>query len=33
MVNVEGEAAKSDFGTFIKPTKLTIGDRTFSFNR
>ncbi len=32
-VNVEGESAKSDFGAFIKPTKLTIGDQTFSFNR
>lgn len=32
-VNVEGEAAKSNFGTFIKQTKLTIGDRIFSFNR
>ncbi len=32
-VSVEGEAAKSDFGTFIKLTKLTIGDRIFSFNR
>ncbi len=32
-VSVEGEAAKSDFGTFIKPTRLTIGDQTFSFNR
>jgi len=33
MVNVEGEAAKSEFGTFIKLTKLTIGDQTFSVNR
>lgn len=33
VVNVEGEAAKSDFGTFIKPIRLTIGDQTFSFNR
>ncbi len=33
VINVEGEAAKSDFGTFIKPIHLTIGDRAFSFNR
>jgi len=32
-VSVEGEAAKSDFGRFIRPTRLTIGDQTFSFNR
>jgi hypothetical protein len=32
-ISVEGEAAKGDFGVFIKPTKLTIGSRTFSFNR
>lgn len=32
-VNAEGEAAKSDFGAFLKPTRLTIGDQTFSFNR
>ena len=31
-VSVEGEAAKSDFGTFINPTRLTVGDRTFSVN-
>lgn len=32
-IAVEGDASKSDFGTFIKPTTLTIGNRTFSFNR
>ncbi|MGI8469019.1 MAG: hypothetical protein ACR2N3_11275 [Pyrinomonadaceae bacterium] len=32
-ISVEGEAAKSDFGTFIHPTRLTVGNQTFSFNR
>lgn len=32
-VSVEGEAAKTDAGTFIRPTQLTIGNQTFSFNR
>ncbi len=30
---VSGEISKSDFGSFIKPTVLTIGNQTFSFNR
>lgn len=32
-VNAEGEIAKSQFGTFIRPKVLTIGNRTFTFNR
>lgn len=32
-ISVEGEAAKSDAGTFIRPTRLSIGNQTFSFNR
>lgn len=32
-VSAEGEAAKTDAGTFIHPTRLSIGNQTFSFNR
>lgn len=32
-IGVEGAAATSDAGTFIRPTQLTIGNQTFSFNR
>jgi len=32
-VSVEGETASSEFGKFIHPTRLTIGNQTFSFNR
>ncbi|MET0752045.1 MAG: hypothetical protein ABWZ66_01665 [Pyrinomonadaceae bacterium] len=32
-ISVEGESAQSDFGKFIHPTRLTIGNQTFSFNR
>ena len=32
-VAVEGEAAKSEFGIFVRPVRLSIGDQTFSFNR
>lgn len=32
-ISTEGEAAKTDFGTFIRPTRLTVGNQTFSFNR
>ncbi len=32
-VRVEGEVSKSEFGRFIRPVRLTIGDQTFSFNR
>lgn len=32
-VTVEGEASKSNFGTFVNPVHLTIGNQTFSFNR
>lgn len=31
--SAEGEAAKTEFGTFIRPTRLTVGNQTFSFNR
>lgn len=33
VVSAEGETAKSQFGTFVKPKVLTIGNRTFTFNR
>lgn len=33
VVDVEGEAAKGEFGTFIRPAILTIDNQTFSFNR
>ena len=32
-VNAEGEAMQTDFGIFIRPTRLSIGNQTFSFNR
>ena len=32
-VNVEGEVSKGQFGSFIRPTILTIDNQTFSFNR
>jgi hypothetical protein len=32
-ISVEGESPQSDFGKFIHPTRLTIGNQTFSFNR
>lgn len=32
-VSVEGEFAQSDFGKFIRPARITIGNQTFSFNR
>lgn len=32
-LTVSGEVSKSDFGSFIKPSVLTIGNQTFSFNR
>lgn len=32
-ISVEGESAQSDFGKFIHPTRLTIENQTFSFNR
>lgn len=32
-VSVSGEAAKGNFGTFIRPVTLTVGSQTFSFNR
>lgn len=32
-VNVTGEIAKSQFGTFIRPNVLTIDNQTFTFNR
>lgn len=32
-IRVEGNSAKSEFGTVIHPTRLTIGSQTFSFNR
>lgn len=32
-ISAEGEAATSDAGTFIRPTRLSIGTQTFSFNR
>lgn len=32
-ISVEGEASKGQFGTFIRPTTLTIDNQTFSFNR
>lgn len=31
-VSVEGESAKGNSGTFIRPMRLTIGNQTFSFN-
>lgn len=32
-INVTGEFAKSQFGTFVRPQTLTIGNQTFTFNR
>ena len=32
-VSIEGTGAKSEYGTFVHPTRLTIGTQTFSFNR
>ena len=32
-VSAEGEIAKSQFGTFVRPNILTIGSQTFTFNR
>lgn len=32
-ISVEGAAATSGAGTFIRPTRLSIGNQTFSFNR
>lgn len=32
-VNATGEAAKSNFGTFVRANVLTVGNQTFTFNR
>lgn len=32
-ISVEGESAQSNFGKFIHPIRLTVGNQTFSFNR
>lgn len=32
-INATGEIAKSQFGTFVRPKVLTIGNQTFTFNR
>lgn len=32
-VNVEGEIAKGQFGTFVRPKVLSVGNQTFTFGR
>jgi len=32
-VNVEGEIVKGQFGTFLRPKVLSVGDQTFTFGR